>query len=147
MVKRWHYLAVKSLSALLRGITSNHFGDFYYLNCFQSYRTERKVKKHEKVCNDHDYCFVEIPNEDSKMLKYNHGGKSLKVPAIIYADLWVFAWKMRPCQNNPEKSYTEKRLNMHCLATHYLQIVHLMQQEANLIVTEGKTVWIGFVKI
>ena len=93
MVKKWHYLAVKSLSALLRGITSNHFGDFYYLNCFQSYRTERKLKKHEKVCNDHDYCFVEMANEDSKMLKYNHGGKSLKVIAIIYADFWVFAWK------------------------------------------------------
>ena len=25
---RWHYLAVKSLPALLRGITSNHHGDF-----------------------------------------------------------------------------------------------------------------------
>ena len=32
--KKWHYLAVKSLSALLRGITSNHNGDFYCLNCF-----------------------------------------------------------------------------------------------------------------
>ena len=26
---KWHYLAVKSLSPLLRGITSNHNGDFY----------------------------------------------------------------------------------------------------------------------
>ena len=32
--KKWHYLAVKSLSALLRGITSNHVGDFYCLNFF-----------------------------------------------------------------------------------------------------------------
>ena len=32
--KRWHYLAVKRLSALFRGITSKHVGDFYYLNCF-----------------------------------------------------------------------------------------------------------------
>ena len=29
----WHYLAVKKLSTLLRGITSTHHGDFYYLNC------------------------------------------------------------------------------------------------------------------
>ena len=55
--------------------------------------------------------------------------------------------KMRSYQNNPEKSYTEKRLSMHRLVTHYLQIVHLMQQETNLIVTEGKTVRVGFVKI
>ena len=31
---RWHYLAVKSLPTLLRGITSNHHGDFYCLNVF-----------------------------------------------------------------------------------------------------------------
>ena len=30
----WDYLAVKSILGLLRGITSNHNGDFYYLNCF-----------------------------------------------------------------------------------------------------------------
>ena len=30
--KKWHYLAVKSLSALFRGITSKHDGDFYSLN-------------------------------------------------------------------------------------------------------------------
>ena len=76
--KKWHYLAVKSLSALLRGITSNHNGDFYCLNCFHSYSTKEKLKKHEKVCNDHDYCYVEMPDE---------GNKILKVPAIIYADL------------------------------------------------------------
>ena len=37
--KKWHYLAVKSLLALFRGITSNHNGDFYCLNCFHSYST------------------------------------------------------------------------------------------------------------
>ena len=73
--KKWHCLAVKSLSALLRGITSNHNGDFYCLNCFHSYSTKNKLKKHERVCNDHDYCYVEMPNEDNKILKYNHGEK------------------------------------------------------------------------
>ena len=41
--KKWHYLAVKSLSKLLREITSNHVGEFYCLNCFHSYRTEKKL--------------------------------------------------------------------------------------------------------
>ena len=31
----WHYLSIKSISGLLRGITSSHNGDFYYLNCLQ----------------------------------------------------------------------------------------------------------------
>ena len=46
--KNWHYLAVKSLSALFRGIISNHDGDSYCLNFFQSYSTENKLKK--QVC-------------------------------------------------------------------------------------------------
>ena len=41
----WHYLAVKSISGLLRGITSNHNGDFY----FHSYTTENKLRGDEKA--------------------------------------------------------------------------------------------------
>ena len=78
---------MKSLSALLKGVTSNHKGHFYCLNCFHSYRIEKNIKKHERVCNDHDYCFVQMPNDDNKILKYNYGEKSLKVLAFIYADL------------------------------------------------------------
>ena len=47
--KKWHYLAEKTLSALLRGITSNHKEDFYSLNYFHSYSTENKLKKHKNV--------------------------------------------------------------------------------------------------
>ena len=50
-----------------------------------------------------------MPNEDNKTLKYNHGEKSLKAPSIIYADLQCLLEKMHSCQNNPEKSYTEKK--------------------------------------
>ena len=34
--EKWHYLVVKSVSGLLRGITSNLDRDFYCLNCFHS---------------------------------------------------------------------------------------------------------------
>ena len=37
--KKSHYLAVINLSALLQGKSSNHYGDFYCLNCFNSYTT------------------------------------------------------------------------------------------------------------
>ena len=46
--EKWHYLAVKNISGLLRGITSNHDGDFYCLNCFHSYTTEKKTQKSSK---------------------------------------------------------------------------------------------------
>ena len=45
----WHYLAVKKLSALLKGITSEHHGDFYCLNCLHSFATEKKLESH-KTC-------------------------------------------------------------------------------------------------
>ena len=39
--KKWHYLAVKRLPALLRGTASNHDGDVYCLNCFHSHSTNK----------------------------------------------------------------------------------------------------------
>ena len=42
--KNWHYVEVKSIPKLFRGITSNHVGDFYCLNCFQSYTTKKGLK-------------------------------------------------------------------------------------------------------
>ena len=107
-----HYPAVKSLSALFMGITSKHEEDFYCLNCFQSYTTENKLKKHKKVCENHDYCYVDIPEKDNKILKYNQGEKSIKVPFIIYADLESLLEKMNTCHNNPEKLSTTK-INKH----------------------------------
>ena len=85
--EKWHYLAVKSLSALFRGITGNNNEDLYCLHCFQSYTTENKLKKHKKVCENHDYCYVEMPEKYNEILKYNQWEKSMKVPFIVYADL------------------------------------------------------------
>ena len=45
----WHYLSIKSISALLRGVTSTHNGNFYCLNCFHSYRTHNKLKEHVRI--------------------------------------------------------------------------------------------------
>ena len=41
--KKWYYLAVKSLSGLLRGITSNNNADFFCLDCSHSYSTKEKL--------------------------------------------------------------------------------------------------------
>ena len=40
-----HYLAVKKLSTLLRGITSKDHGIFYCLNCVHFFRAEKLYKK------------------------------------------------------------------------------------------------------
>ena len=46
----WRYLVAKQLSVLIKGITSNHFGDTYYLNYLHSFRTKNKLKKHANAC-------------------------------------------------------------------------------------------------
>ena len=66
---------------------------------------------------------------------------------MIYADLGCLLEKIRSCQNNPEKSYREKKkLSIRLLAIHCLQIVYLIQQKISFIVTEAKIVWKSFVK-
>ena len=98
--KKWYYLALKSvrttngynrsmrtLSRLLRGITSNHIGDYYCLGCFHSKSADNELKKHERLCGKHDYCHIVMPKEDEKILKYYHREKSLKAPFTIYAEI------------------------------------------------------------
>ena len=97
------------MSALVRGITLNHNEDFYCLYCIRTFKTKNKLKKHERVCHDHYYCYVEMPNEDNKILKHNHGEKSVKPPFIIYVELECLFEKMHSYQNNPEKSYTQEK--------------------------------------
>ena len=110
--EKWHYLVVKNLSGLLRGIISDHNADFYCLNCFYSYRTKNKLEAHKKICENHDYCHVEMPIEGNNTIKYNRGEKSIKMPFTIYADLECLLEKMSTCQNDPNKSSTTK-INKH----------------------------------
>ena len=77
-IDEWHHIALKSaltdngfnrpirsLSRLFRRITSNNNGDFYWLGCLHSFRTDNALKKHERLCNNHDCCHVETPNDDN----------------------------------------------------------------------------------
>ena len=107
--KKWHYLSVTNLSALLAKSSSNHDGDFYCLNCFNSYTTKNTLKEHEEICNNHDSCHIEMPSWVEKILKYNPGEKPLKASFAIDLDLECLLKKEQSCQNNPGKSYTVKK--------------------------------------
>ena len=51
-----------------------------------------------------------MPNEDNKILQYNHGGKSMRAPFIIYADLESLLEKnLSTCYDSLEKSSTTKK--------------------------------------
>ena len=117
--EKWHYLTVKKLSRLLRATTSTHYGDFHCLNCFRSYRTKSKLEVHKKICEDRDYCQVEMPTKNNNIIKYNYGEKSMKVPFVIYADLECLLKKMSTCINNPNESSTTK-INKHIPSGYFI---------------------------
>ena len=75
--KGWHYLAVKKLSIFLTGITAKHHGDFYCLNCLHFFRIENKLKSHEKVCKNKDFCGIVTLSEKDNILKFNQYMKYL----------------------------------------------------------------------
>ena len=134
--EKWHYLVVNNLSGLLRGITSNHYSDFHCLNCFHSYRTKNKLEAHKKVCENHNYCHVEMPAKGNNTIKYNHGEKSIKLPFTIYADFECLLKKISTCQNNPNK-YSTTKINKHTPSgIQYSHIAHSMNQKINLIIIE-----------
>ena len=97
------------MSRLFRGITANHHGDFYCLNCLHSFRRDNTLKRHERLRNNNDYCHVEMPTQGNKTLKYNNGEKSLKAPFIICVDLECLLIKKPSCKNNPNEFYTETK--------------------------------------
>ena len=80
----------KKLSTLLHRITSKNKGDFYYLNFLHSYRTRNKLRCHEKVCKNKDFCGIAMPSEKDNILDFNQYMKSGKMPYIIYADIESF---------------------------------------------------------
>ena len=56
-----------------------------------------------------DSCHIDMPKWAEKILKCNPGEKSWKAQFAIYLDLECLLKKEQSCQNNHEKSYTEKK--------------------------------------
>ena len=75
-------------------------------------KSQGKLKKHKNVCENYDYYYVEMPKKDNKILKFNHGEKSMRVTFTTYADLESLLEKMHTCHNNPEKS-SKTKINKH----------------------------------
>ena len=144
--KKGHYLAVRSLSVLLRETTSSNNGDLYCLNCFHSYRTLNKLRKHERVCNNHDYCRIDMPEEHEK-IKYLPGEKSLKAPFIICADLECLLKKRNIVKIILKILTQRKKLSTNLQDTHGVQYAHLMIQKTNTIFIGERIVLKSFVKI
>ena len=67
-----HYFAITSLSILLRQITSKNNGAYCCANIIHSFRTANRLKLHEDIYKDHDYCHVKMSEVHSNILKFNN---------------------------------------------------------------------------
>ena len=113
--RRWNYVSVKKLSALLRSTTSKNNCKFYCLNCHHSFRTKNKLELHKKVCENECFCNVIMPSEETKILEFNQNQKSNKALFVVYADHECIIEKTDGCKNNPENS-SRTKLNKHILS-------------------------------
>ena len=84
--EKWQYLAVKSLSRLLRRITSKNNAHYYCINDLHLFRKQNKTKSNESVCKNHQYCHIRKCQAHNKILKYNQHQKFMKISLFVYTD-------------------------------------------------------------
>ena len=56
----WHYFAIKKTVYIIKRNNIDHCRDFHCLNYLHSFKTENKLKSHEKVCKK-DFCEIVMP--------------------------------------------------------------------------------------
>ena len=52
-------------------------------------RFSDRVNKHYEYCNSNDHVKVKIPTEKEKWLKFHDGQYELKVPFMLYTDIYA----------------------------------------------------------
>ena len=50
------------------------------MSYLHSFRTENKLKSHEKICKNKDFCGIVMPLEKNNILEFNQYVKSDKIP-------------------------------------------------------------------
>ena len=103
---KWHYLAIKKLSALLRRITSTYHGWFLFFILLQ--QQKKKLEFHKNIHENKDFSDIIMSSDDNKMLQFKQYHKSDKAPFIFYADLECTIEKIDGCKINPENLSSTK---------------------------------------
>ena len=109
---RKHYVAIKSLSRLLRSQNTKHKErEYFCMNCLQGFWEECSRDEHLGYCKNNESVRIEMPHK-RPIVEYSEGQFQFKVPFIMYA---YFEFILEPIQgpgNNPRISAT-KGINIH----------------------------------
>ena len=81
-----HYVAIKSLSRLLRSKdTKNEKKRCFCTNCLQGFTEEFSRDEHVRYCKNNEVVRIEMPRR-KPIVEYSDGQYQYKVPFIMYAD-------------------------------------------------------------
>ena len=83
----WLFPAGTKLHALIKGITSKSNGDFYYLNCCHSFRTQIKPKSHMKKRENKYYCRIVMLSQKDNILTFNQYMSQIKCHKLFMLTL------------------------------------------------------------
>ena len=109
---RKHYIAIKSLSRLLRSQNTKHKEKEYFcMNCLHGFNTEISRDKHLNYCMNNESVKVEMPHKNP-IGQYSDGQYQFKVPFVMYADFESILEPIQGPANDPMSSST-RGINNH----------------------------------
>ena len=105
-----HYVAIKSLSRLLRPSNTKNEKHFC-INCLQGFNEKKSRDEHLVYCLNNDAVRIEMPNS-KPIVQYSDGQYQFKVPFMMYADFESILEPIQGESNNPNISST-RGVNIH----------------------------------
>ena len=97
-----HYCLIKDLDSFL--CDKNKHKQHTCRNCLQRFRRLETLEKHKEICQDHNYCKVNMPKEDN-ILKFKNYHFKNRLPFVIYSDFESNNISLFTSQPDPNKSY------------------------------------------
>ena len=103
-----HYCLINNFSRLISSSTSkNEQKKYFCRNCLQGYYSKEALAKHWTYCKEHSCVRVELPKEGSSV-RFNHVGRSIRVPFVVYADFESRIIPINTCSHNEKQSFTKQ---------------------------------------
>ena len=106
--EKLHYVLIKSFNSLMHNKTKHKNTKHVCMHCLQAFSSKEILTKHKENClSINGIQGIQMPKKGSKVEFKDHH-KQMPVPFVIYADFDAITEKVSGCQQNEEKSYTDK---------------------------------------
>ena len=104
-----HYVLIKDFNRFMFNQTKYEHKKHFCMYCLQCFSSEIVLNNHKDNCiTINGTQAVKMPTEDNNILKFNNFHKQQPVLFVIYADFEAITEKISSCEQNDNKSFTEK---------------------------------------